>query len=120
MSRPFFTIFKVRSVMVDLHAEIKGLAEPSPAKLRRGEANPNQRGHLNRNLRFENPISQVMVEETIVSILIWQIFNQQKMRGGTMVIESVNGLKWLCKQIETADEDLLQQMIKAFAEARGT
>jgi len=26
--------------MVDLPAEIKGLAERSPAKLRRGEANP--------------------------------------------------------------------------------
>jgi len=32
-------------------------------------------------------------------------------------MESVNGLSWLRKQIETADADLLREMVKAFAEA---
>ncbi len=34
-----------------------------------------------------------------------------------MVVKSVNGLSWLRKQIETADADLLREMVKAFAEA---
>ena len=34
-----------------------------------------------------------------------------------MVMESVNGLTWLRKQIETADADLVREMVKAFAEA---
>ncbi len=32
-------------------------------------------------------------------------------------MESVNGLSWLRKRIETADEDLLREMVKVFAEA---
>ena len=34
-----------------------------------------------------------------------------------MVMESVNGLTWLRKQIETADADLVREMVKVFAEA---
>jgi len=34
-----------------------------------------------------------------------------------MGIKSINGLSWLRKQIETADKDLLREMVKVFAEA---
>ncbi len=34
-----------------------------------------------------------------------------------MVMENVNVLSWFRKQLESADTDLLRQMVKAFAEA---
>ncbi len=34
-----------------------------------------------------------------------------------MVMEGANALSWLRKQIETADADLLREMVTAFAEA---
>ena len=60
-----------------------------------------------------------MREETIAAILRLKERADAvgKEEEATMVINRVDGLAWLRKQIEAADRDLLAEMVKAVVEA---